>query len=273
MSEAFTLLDAVTATGTGTVFSTDGASSVVVQVYSASTSSCTVLIEQSLDGSHYETVATITDPSSAGETWAGPALPFTRANVSARVSGTLSAKAIVRVMPSDSLGTVWKKITTSGQSIALGPTDTVTAATFVGDITGDVTGNVTGDLTGNVTGNVTGDVTGDLTGDVVGDITPTTSAISGNGAIGVGRGFRLITKGSALGSSTLATPTATTHDGYELTFTATTAYAHVISTASGKVNGGTNTTITFGGAIGDSITLTAYQGVWYSSNATNVVVS
>lgn len=92
----------------------------------------------------------------------------------------------------------------------------------------------------------------------------TVSAKSGDGAIASAPGTIFITKSSALGSSTLATPTATTHDGYLLRIVSTTAFAHVISVASGKVNGGTNTTITFtSGASGDSVTLEAYQGVWY----------
>jgi hypothetical protein len=37
-------------------------------------------------------------------------------------------------------------------------TTSLTAPTFIGNLTGNVTGNVTGDLTGNVTGNVTGQV-------------------------------------------------------------------------------------------------------------------
>lgn len=102
---------------------------------------------------------------------------------------------------------------------------------------------------------------------------PSTAKLT-DGAIAVFSGTMAITKGSALGSSTLATPTATTHDGYRARFISTTAFAHVISVASGKVNGGANTTITFGGAIGDAIELEAYQGVWYTAGAPrNVTIS
>jgi hypothetical protein len=101
----------------------------------------------------------------------------------------------------------------------------------------------------------------------------TTAAKAGDGAISSAPGTIVITKGSALGSSTLATPTVTTHDGYILRITAGTAAAHVVSCASGKVDGGTNTTLTFGGAIGDHIQLVAYQGVWYSISNLNVTLS
>ena len=37
---------------------------------------------------------------------------------------------------------------------------TITASSFVGDLTGNVTGNITGNVTGNITGNVTGNITG-----------------------------------------------------------------------------------------------------------------
>jgi hypothetical protein len=50
----------------------------------------------------------------------------------------------------------------------------ITAASFVGDLTGNVTGGVTGDTTGTHTGPVVGDVTGDLTGVV------TTAIVAGS---------------------------------------------------------------------------------------------
>lgn len=73
--------------------------------------------------------------------------------------------------------------------------------------------------------------------------------------------------------STLGTPTVTTHDGYTISITSTTAAAHVIGFAAGKVNGGTLNAMTFGGAIGDSISLVAYQGVWYTTAVNNVTLS
>lgn len=107
--------------------------------------------------------------------------------------------------------------------------------------------------------------TNTLSADILkGGAQSTTTAKATDGAIASAPGTIVITKTSALGSSTLATPTTTTHDGYLLRIVSTTAYAHAISVASGKVNGGSNTTITFtSAAIGDGVTLLAYQGVWY----------
>ncbi len=93
-----------------------------------------------------------------------------------------------------------------------------------------------------------------------------------DGAIASAPGTIVITKGSALGSSTLATPTTTTHDGYRLTIVSSTAFAHVVSCASGKINGGSTTTVTFtSAAIGDSVTLVAYQGIWYVIGTTGTI--
>jgi len=103
---------------------------------------------------------------------------------------------------------------------------------------------------------------------------PTVSAKLTDGAIAAANNITyFITKGSALGSSTLATPTVTTHDGYTMTFVSTTGYAHVISVASGKVNGGTNTTLTFDTNVGSHVTLVAYQGVWYTTSSAGVTIS
>lgn len=106
-----------------------------------------------------------------------------------------------------------------------------------------------------------------------GGVRATITAKASNGAIASAPGVIAITKGSALGSSTLATPTATDHDGYVLTIVATTAHTHSFDFASGKVNGGALTTATFGGAIGDGLTMVAYQGVWYVISNINVTLS
>jgi hypothetical protein len=91
---AFTLLNAVTGTGAGSgvPFGSEGAR---VYVYSAAGSSATVLIQGSLDNSVWFTLATITNPaaSPAGECWKGTSWPFIRCNVTARASGTITAKA------------------------------------------------------------------------------------------------------------------------------------------------------------------------------------
>lgn len=92
----FTLLSAVTSTGAGSGIPLATASGAKVYVYSAAGSSCTVLIQGSLDNSVWFTLATITNPAAApsGECWRGTAWPYIRANVSARASGTITAKAV-----------------------------------------------------------------------------------------------------------------------------------------------------------------------------------
>ncbi len=91
----FTLLSAVTTTGAGSGVPVT-APGTKVYVYSAAGSSCTVLIQGSLDNSVWFTLATITNPaaSPSGECWRGTSWPYIRANVSARASGTITAKAV-----------------------------------------------------------------------------------------------------------------------------------------------------------------------------------
>lgn len=83
-------------------------------------------------------------------------------------------------------------------------------------------------------------------------------------------GTVMLTKGSA-GAWTLAAPTATTDDGDVLTLIAGTAFAHTVTTPSNKVNGNKHI-VTFA-AVGDSIELEAYQGVWYSRSVNAAVIS
>lgn len=62
-----------------------------IHVYSASTSTATVVIEQSVDGNAWATMATISNPTSTGEIWKGPCLPYTRVRVSAYSAGAITA--------------------------------------------------------------------------------------------------------------------------------------------------------------------------------------
>lgn len=101
-------------------------------------------------------------------------------------------------------------------------------------------------------------------------------AMSANGAVTVPAYNQviLLTKAGVL-AATLVDPTATTHDGVELTFIATTANAHTLSNAAGSgFNGGgaASDVGTFGGAIGDFIKVVAYQGKWYVTAKTNVTL-
>lgn len=84
----------------------------------------------------------------------------------------------------------------------------------------------------------------------------------------------IITGGSAT-AATLAAPTAGVHDGLLMTITAGTAQAHTVTqTTPGFNSGSTSSDVgTYGGAIGDSMIIVAYNGVWHILNVTNVTVA
>lgn len=94
-------------------------------------------------------------------------------------------------------------------------------------------------------------------------------AVAASGAITITAYNKVfaITKSSAAAAMTIVDPTATTHDGVTLTFLSTTAQAHTLDNSAGSgffSSGGSSKDIaTFGGAIGDGVTIIAYQGKWY----------
>lgn len=85
-------------------------------------------------------------------------------------------------------------------------------------------------------------------------------------------GGTVIVATAGVDAMTLATPTAGTNDGLRLTVISAGAHAHTITTAADKINGGDDTA-TFAAAAGNSITLVAYQGIWYAENLTGVTLS
>jgi hypothetical protein len=93
-------------------------------------------------------------------------------------------------------------------------------------------------------------------------------AKSANGAVAVPAFNQIypITKAGVC-ALTIVDPTATTHDGVELTFIATTANAHTLDNSAGSgffsSGGASKDVATFGGAVGDGLTIVAYQGKWY----------
>lgn len=102
-------------------------------------------------------------------------------------------------------------------------------------------------------------------------------ALSANGAVSIptANTTYYITKAGVC-ALTIADPTATTHDGLTLTFVATTASAHTLSNAAGSGfndAGASGDIGTFGGAKGDNIVITAYQGKWYIVSKVNVTVA
>lgn len=269
-------LSAKTATATGGSYEAgphDG--SLHVFVFSASTSTATVLVEQSVDGTNWFTAQTISNPSSTGSYLIGPVAPFNRVRVSAYSAGTVSALLSTMALPA----TQWKAITATDQIISAGGSDTQLQYNSNGSLAGMTatwdgsTLALTGAATVSSTLNVTGAVTGaSFTGTLLGAQKDTLNVYSGDGAITVAPQTAALTKGTA-GAYTLAAPTATTHDGYIIRLFSTTAAAHVVTFASGKINGGSNVTITLGGAIGDGATLVAYNGVWWTTAKINATVA
>ena len=100
------------------------------------------------------------------------------------------------------------------------------------------------------------------------------SAVTANGAITVPSANTTfdITK-AGVAAMTIVNPTATTHDGLQLTFMAITANAHTLTNTTGFGAGGAGSDVaTFGGAVGDNIVIEAYQGIWYVVSTRNVTL-
>ena len=96
---------------------------------------------------------------------------------------------------------------------------------------------------------------------------------SADGAITITDGIVYITKGTAAALTLAAPPTDLS--GTELVIISTTAAAHTVTNTSPGFNGGSTASDvgTFGGAIGDGIVLTPYNGVWHVVTKTNVTLA
>lgn len=95
-------------------------------------------------------------------------------------------------------------------------------------------------------------------------------AITGDGAITIQNAYVVLSKGSAA-AITLAAPTSGTHDGIVIEVISLTAFAHVITSGVDGFNAkGSSGTLTFGGAVGDSVRLRANGGHWYVVGKVNV---
>lgn len=271
-SAPVTKISAVTTTTTSSAVDTSSATSACVQFTSASTSTATGEVLISVNGTSYDSAISTSDPTSDGAVLCGPTGRSLKAKVT-RSAGTLSAHVIYRSFPGDPFAVGgWRRISVGANSFgALAVTSLTDSGLTSGRFALVSTGGLLADNSG-ITYSGSGITATSFTGSLIGTQQDTVAAKGSNGAISSAPGTILITKGTALGSSTLATPTVTTHDGYILRIVSTTAAAHVVSVASGKVNGGSNTTITFtSAAIGDSVTLLAYQGVWYVIDTTGTI--
>lgn len=130
-------------------------------------------------------------------------------------------------------------------------------------------------FTGNLTGNVTGNTTGTHTGNVVGGVLPPGVVVSADGAITVPSvDTKYVITKAGVAAMTIVNPTATTHDYLTLTFISVTAQAHTLTHATTGFNdgGGGADVATWGGAIGDGMQITAYQGKWYVNYLRNVTL-
>lgn len=115
---------------------------------------------------------------------------------------------------------------------------------------------------------------GPITGTLTGGQQDAVSAALVDGAISITPQTVFITKATAA-ALTLAAPTATTHDGIIIRIVSTTAAAHTITATTIGFNAG-NTgadVATLGGAIGDGLTVIAYQGEWYILNSINATLA
>lgn len=98
------------------------------------------------------------------------------------------------------------------------------------------------------------------------------TAAAANGAIAITPSTVVITK-SGVCALTLGTPT-TAQNGTVITIVAGTAAAHTVTAATIGFNAanGAGDVATFGGAIGDNMTVLAYEGEWLILNSVNVTL-
>lgn len=101
---------------------------------------------------------------------------------------------------------------------------------------------------------------------------------TGSLAVGPYDGSAFLTKSTAGTNYTLAAPVAGPginggDDGTELAIITTTAAAHVVTVGAGLINGATNGKATFTAAVGNSVVLVAYNGVWYTKDLNGVTIS
>lgn len=98
--------------------------------------------------------------------------------------------------------------------------------------------------------------------------------VSADGAVGIKSGVAMITKATAA-AVTIAAPTAGSDDGKVLHIRSTTAAAHTITnTTPGFNNLSTSGDVaTLGGAIGDGLSLIAYNGIWWVLQNVNATLA
>lgn len=103
----------------------------------------------------------------------------------------------------------------------------------------------------------------------------TTQAIVAAGAVTIKNGVVTLAKTVAGAMAcTIADPTATTDDGKKLLIINAQAQANTLTSASSFGGGGAGADVaTFGAAIGNTLSLEAYQGKWYIVGQFGVTVA
>lgn len=116
---------------------------------------------------------------------------------------------------------------------------------------------------------------GPLEGNVDGGIKPPIIEVTADGAITVPAvDTKYVITKAGVAAMTIANPTAGTHDGITLTFTSATASAHTLTRATTGFNdaGTSGDVATWGGAKGDGLQITAWNGKWYVNYLRNVTL-
>lgn len=104
-------------------------------------------------------------------------------------------------------------------------------------------------------------------------MTKTSQAMTANGAINITNGVVTLNKAGVL-AATLAAPTDVTDDHKELVVVSLSAQAHTVTHTPGFSGAGAGKDVaTFGGAVGDSITLVAFNGAWHVKALNGVTVA
>lgn len=133
----FPCFSAATATSAcaaaGGYVSTFGASSVSVDIFAASTSTSTILVQVSSDKTNWVTLETISNQGSTHYTKFIPVWPYTKLNLSARSAGTLTGNVIVSKVPVDPASLGLRSITATPGTDMSSPT--ITTPTLSGAIT------------------------------------------------------------------------------------------------------------------------------------------
>lgn len=103
-------------------------------------------------------------------------------------------------------------------------------------------------------------------------IAPAENISAATGAIYAKTGAAFITYNGGAGAYTLAAPIPGTDDNKQLEIISTMAQAHVITAPANGFNGSLHLA-TFAGAVGDAITMRAFNGSWYVANTIGVTIS